>query len=406
VQPPITAGQADTITDRPSRTTGRPVTAWSFTGIALTALGPLGLAALLVPGVVADASASAGLAMVTAAVVFAAPLAIWLRYSRQIASAGGLYAFTEAAAGRRIAMLQAGLWIISYLLYLIYTTAQIVYDVLPVVLPAERRYQPVLEIAIPVAVAGVLTAGRRATLIVTGALAAGQVAITAALAGVTIAHLGAPAASFGAAASAPAGTLVTATGQTALLYICGSLPLFLGGELARPGVTMRRGLIIAYLISAAVTTAVVFPLSAAPAFTRAAIPGMSMAQQFAGRGFAIVVGVGVAASIGGVMVAEYLALSRLARALTSVSQRRVTSALGVIVVVAAPITLINPERIYDDLIMPSLVALWLSQLIVFAVYPRFAARHRQRMLPAWSLTVIAVALTLYGLWTTVHQAAS
>jgi hypothetical protein len=141
--------------------------------------------------------------------------------------------------------------------------------------------------------AGVLTAGRRATLIVAGAIAAGQLAIAAALAVVTIAHLGAPAASFGAAASAPAGTLATATGQTALLYICGSLPLFLGAE-----------------------------------------------------------------------------------------------------------------RIYADLIRPSLVALWLSQLIVFAAYPRFAARHRHRMLPAWSLTVVAVALTLYGLWTTIHQAGS
>lgn len=118
------------------------------------------------------------------------------------------------------------------------------------------------------------------------------------------------------------------------------------------------------------------------------------------------VGVGVAASIGGVMVAEYLALSRLVHALTSLSQRQVTIALGAIVIVAAPITLINPGRIYDDLIRPSLVALWLSQLIVFAVYPRFAVRHRQRMLPAWSLTVIAVALTLYGLWTTIHQAAT
>ena len=133
---------------------------------------------------------------------------------------------------------------------------------------------------------------------------------------------------------------------------------------------------------------------------------MSMAQQFAGRTFAIVVGVGVAASIAGVMVAEYLALSRLIHALTSVSQRRVTSAVGLILVVAAPITLINPERIYADLIRPSLIALWLSQLIVFAAYPRFAARRGHRMLPAWSLTVIAVALTLYGLWTTIHQAAS
>jgi amino acid transporter len=405
-QPPISARQTDTVVDRPSRITGRPVGSWSFTGVALTALGPLGLAALLVPGVVADASPAAGLATVGAAVLFAAPLVIWLRYSRQIASAGGLYAFTVEAAGRRIAMIQAGLWITSYLLYLIYTTAQIVYDVLPVVLPAERRYQPVLEIAIPVALAAVLTAGRRATLIFIGLLAAGQVAIAAALAGVTIAHLGAPAASFGTGASTPAGTLATATGQTALLYVCGSLPLFLGGEVVRPRVTMRRGLIIAYVISAVVATAAVFPLSAAPAFTRAAIPGVSVAQQFAGRDFAIVVGVGVAASIGGVMAVEYLALSRLARALTSLSERRVLAALGAIVVVAAPITLINPERIYEDLIRPSLIALWLSQLIVFAVYPRFAARHRDRMVPAWSLTVIAVGLTLYGLWTSIRPAGS
>ena len=96
----------------------------------------------------------------------------------------------------------------------------------------------------------------------------------------------------------------------------------------------------------------------------------------------------------------------LFHALTSLSQRRITGALGAVLVVTAPITLINPERIYADLIRPSLVALWLSQLIVFAVYPRFAARHRLRMLPAWSLTVIAVALTIYGLWTTIHQAAS
>ena len=80
--------------------------------------------------------------------------------------------------------------------------------------------------------------------------------------------------------------------------------------------------------------------------------------------------------------------------------------LGAILVVTAPITLINPERIYADLVGPSPIALWLSQLIVFAVYPRFAARNCHRMLPAWSLTVIAVALTLYGLWTTIHQAAS
>ena len=232
-----------------------------FAGVAITSFGgPLALAALYAPGIVAGASASAGLAMVAAVALFAVPLAIWLRYARQIGSSGGLYSFVEAAAGHRVALVQAGFWIVSYLLYLLYTTTQIVYDTLPAVLPGERRYQPLLEIAIPVALAGVMIAGRRATLLVTGALAAGQLAIAGALGGVTMAHLTTPASSFGP--SAPAGSLAIASGQTALLYICGSLPLFLGGELARPARTVRRNLIATYLVTAAVIIAAVAPLAA------------------------------------------------------------------------------------------------------------------------------------------------
>jgi len=156
------------------------------------------------PGIVAgSAGASAGLAMVAAMAVFAVPLVIWLRYARQVNGAGGLYGFVAAAAGRRVALVQAGLWIVSYLLYLLYTTAQVVYDTLPAVLPGERRYQPVPEIAIPVALAGVMIAGRRVTLLVTGLIAAGQLAIAAALGGVTLTHLATPVSSFGASAPPP-----------------------------------------------------------------------------------------------------------------------------------------------------------------------------------------------------------
>jgi hypothetical protein len=44
----------------------------------------------------------------------------------------------------------------------------IVYDTLPAVLPGERRYQTPLEIVIPVALAGVMIAGRRTALLVMG----------------------------------------------------------------------------------------------------------------------------------------------------------------------------------------------------------------------------------------------
>jgi amino acid transporter len=101
--------------------------------------------------------------------------------------------------------------------------------------------------------------------------------------------------------------------------------LFLGGELARPARTMRRGLTAAWLATAVLAVA---PLAAAPGLTRAAIPGMTAAELFAGHGFAVAIGAGVAVSIAGVMLAEYLALSRLVTAVTSWRLRPVLMAIG------------------------------------------------------------------------------
>ncbi|MGH6657347.1 MAG: hypothetical protein ACRDVE_19360, partial [Actinocrinis sp.] len=212
------SGAARPPADGASRTAGRPVGGWAFLGLTLTSLGgPLALAALYAPQLVDDASASAGLAMLAAAVVFAAPIAIWVKYSRHVSGPGGLYSFVEAAAGRRVAQVQAVVWIVSYLLYLLYTTASIVYDTLPTVLPGVRPYRPLLEIAIPVVLAAVMLAGRTAALLAIGVLAAGQVALVAALDVVTLAHNPSTAASF--SSHAPAGSLASASANTALLYI-------------------------------------------------------------------------------------------------------------------------------------------------------------------------------------------
>ena len=138
-----------------------PIRPVAFLGVAIVSFGgPLALAALYAPTIVADASASAGLVTVSAAVVFGVPLLVWLRYSRHVATSGGLYGFVEAAAGRRVALAQAALWTASYLLYLLYTTASIVYDILPVVLPGVGPYQPLVEVALPLVLAAVMLAGR------------------------------------------------------------------------------------------------------------------------------------------------------------------------------------------------------------------------------------------------------
>jgi amino acid transporter len=383
----------------------RPIGPLAFTGVAIASFGgPLALAGLIAPATVAGASASAGLAMLAAAVVFVAPLAIWLRYSRHVHSSGGLYSFVEAAAGRRVALAQAAIWSVSYALYLVYTTVQIVYDLLPEVLPGERQYQTLLALLIPVAIAGVMIAGRAAALIAIGAIALSQLALAGILDAVTLGHLSTPASTFGT--SAGAGPLAKASAQTSLLYICGSLPLFLGGELAAPGRTIRRGLLGSYLLTVLVVVLAVAPLAADPGLLRTDIPGVSVARAFAGDGVAIAVGIGIAVSTAGVIVCEYLALSRLVHAVGGWRIRRVNLAIGAALVIAAPFTLIDPDGFYDALTRPSLVALWLSQLIVFAVYPLFARRHGHRALPAWLLAAAGSGLAIYGLVTALQAASS
>jgi hypothetical protein len=342
--------------------------------------------------------------MLAAVAVFGFPLAIWLRYSRHVASSGGLYAFVEAAAGRQVAVAQAAIWIVSYLLYLVYTTVQIVYDVLPSVVPGERSYQTLLALAIPVAIAAVMIAGRAAALIVLGLVAAGQVALGGILDGVTLAHISTPASTFGTGAAASSFTKAGA--QTSLLYICGSLPLFLGGELASPKRTIRRGLTGAYALTAAIVVLAVAPFAAAPGLANTDLPGVSIAQQFSGPALGYAIGVGVAVSIAGVMLCEYLALTRLVPAVTRWPTRRVTAAIGAVLVLSAPFSLIDPQGFYSSLLKPSLAALWVSQLIVFAVYPLFARKRRWRTWPALALALPASALAVYGLVLTFQTTAS
>jgi amino acid transporter len=383
----------------------RPIGQWAFAGVAIASFGgPLALAALIAPGLAAGAPGSAGLEMVVAVVVFAAPLAIWLRYSRHINGPGGLYAFVEAAAGRKVALAQAAIWITSYLLYVVYTTVQIVYDVLPGVLPGERRHQTLLLLLIPVAIAAVMIAGRAAALLVIGLIAFGQLALAGILDGVTLAHVSTPISTFGT--SAGAGSLAKAGVQTSFLYICGSLPVFLGGELRNPARTMRRGLTGAFLLTGVVVTLAVAPLAASPGLLGTDFPGVRLAQHFSGSGLADAIAIGVGASIAGLILLEYLALIRLVHAISSWRMNRIAVAIGIALLIAAPLSLIDPRGFYSDLTKPSLIALWLSQLIVFAVYPLFARKRGQRALPAWTLSLVASGLAIYGLVVAVQQSTS
>jgi hypothetical protein len=63
----------------------------------------------------------------------------------------------------------------------------------------------------------------------------------------------------------------------------------------------------------------------------------------------------------------------------------------------------DPDGVYKRMITPSLVALYLSQLIVFAGYGRYV--HRRGRLGALDLTVVLIscALMVFGLEVVISQ---
>lgn len=360
--------------------------------------GPLALAALYAPGAVEDVTNSGGLITIDATVVFIAPLFVWLRYSRDISSAGGLTAFVEAAVGRPIALVQGALWVASYMLYLLYTSAYVVYDVLPAAWPGVHHWRPLLAGVLPAVVALSVVSGRRVALGVIGLLAIGQLVLLGLLDVVAVQH--APrAAAFHVSTSEDTGR---ALGGIATLFVCGSLPLFLGGETRGGGQAFRRVLPPAFLLTAVGVLLAVYPLARDPAFAKAAVPGLSLVRVDLSHGAGVAVGIGVAGSIMAVMLLEYVSLTRLLHYVSGMSIRLWVWLLGAALAIAGPISVaLDPDKFYDQLIKPSLVLLWLSQVIVVGVFPFYL--HRRGQLKAWHVLVaaVAVAVMVFGFWNTV-----
>jgi amino acid transporter len=365
-------------------------------GFALASIGgPLALAAIYAPGT--GDLRSAGLLALVGSALYALPLLVWLRYSEEIVSAGGLAAFVEAAVGRRAARVQATIWAISYFLYLPYTVTDIVYEMLADIFPGVAPWRWVIEISLPIAILGLVLLGTTPVLRLLLVSAAVQLVLMLVLGAVMLGHVGAPSSSFTHVPSAHG--LARGSANMALLFLCGSLPLFLGAEAVGGARTVRRSLGIAGVVTAAYLVFAVFPLAAVdPALSHSSLPGFAIAGAYSGRALAIAIGVGGAASVAGLIVAEYLALSRLLYSVTGVQVRKLLVWIGVPFVGVDALSVIDPEGFDKSVLRTSLIALFLSQLIVFGVFPVYRKRRGKLTAVDVLLAAGAFALMTWGLY--------
>jgi len=362
-----------------------------FVGFALASIGgPLALISFL------PANAD-GLAVALALAVFSFPLAIWLAFSRRIVSGGGLTAFVEATLGRRAALAHGWIWAFAYFLYLPYTVTFVVYDLLPPVFPGVHAYRAPLELLVPVAIVALIFLPLRSVVAALGALAIAQLVVLLVVAGVELAHAGA---SFAPHPSVD--DTGRASGGAALLFVCASLPLYLGAEVEGGSRTVRKGIAVAVALVGAALLVAAIPLAAVPERLRdAAVPGAAIAQAYSGRGLAVAVGLLTAGGTLALIVAEYVALARLLRWLHGIPVRTAYAWMAVPFLMLDAISLIDPDRFYDDLIKPSLGALFVSQLIVFLAFPRF-----RRGTVAVVAAAVAAGLAGWGLYTLISGSAA
>jgi amino acid transporter len=368
-----------------------------FVGVAIASIGgPLALANFL-PATAGDAIGSAGLVVLLALAVFAAPLTIWLVYSRDVVSPGGLTAFVDAAAGRPVALVQGWIWAIAYFLYLPYTITFVVYDVLPPVFPGIVPYRWALELVLPVAIVVLVLAPLRWALLALLVVGLVQLVLLLVLGGVTLGHV--PARFASQPEADPTGHAVAGT---ALLFICASLPLYLGAEVRGRSRTVRRGLVLAVAVVGACFFVAALGMATVPrALLDFPLPATAIAKYYSGRSLEVAVALGIAVGTLALIVAEYLALGRLIHWLHGLALRRVLVWIAVPFIAADVISLVNPDKFYDKLLHPSLGALYISQLIVFLVFPLF--RRGLRWLP---LVAVASGLAVWGFYILVAGSAS
>ena len=369
-----------------------------FVGFAIASIGgPLALANFL-PGTAGDeAIGSAGLVVALAVAVFAAPLTLWLVYSRRVVSPGGLTAFVDAAAGRPAALVHGWIWSLAYFLYLPYTITFVVYDVLPPVFPGIVPYRWVLELFFPVAIVILVLAPLRLALVSLLVVGLAQLVLLLVLGGVTLANVPAR-----FAAAPEADPTARAVAGTALLFICSSLPLYLGAEVRGRSKTVRRGLVFAVAVVGLCFFVAALGMSTVPrVLLEFPVPAAAIAKYYSGRSLEVAVALGIAVGTLALIVAEYLALGRLLHWLHGLPLRRVLLWIAVPFIAADVISLVNPEEFYDKLLKPSLGALFISQLIVFLVFPLF-----QRGLRWLPLVAIASGLAGWGFYILVSGTAS
>ena len=182
--------------------------------------------------------------------------------------------------------------------------------------------------------------------------------------------------------------------------MCASLPLYLGGEAigGRPDHPLLAQVSECRPSRSSSSSRCSRSQPSEPSLRSTDFTGLDLASFYAGRSFGVIVGLGAVISVAGVIVAEYIALSRLLYSVTGIPVRRLLKWIAVPFIAVDALSLLSPDEFDENVLRPSLIALFLSQLIVFAVFPLYRRRRGRLTAVDVGIAAVAFALMAWGLW--------
>ncbi|MDE1865821.1 MAG: APC family permease [Candidatus Micrarchaeota archaeon] len=371
-------------------------------GFAIASVGgPLALVMLnfFNTSYIAGSSAYSIYTVLIGILLFVAPLAIWYRYSKHIVSSGGLYTFVKRTFGERAAKVQGWTWLFSYFLYLPYTVIYISHELLPVIFPNITYYLPLISIALAFIIIALMLTFRK-TLYLIAATAVLQLLI---ILGILFYALSRGIV-YSASSSASLASLTTGSLATSLLFICASLPLFLGGEVKEGSRSVRKALVVSFVIASIFfLIGSIALLSFNSQRISSEFPGLLALKGSMGNSFAYFVAVAVLISLIDLVIIEFIAITRVSYAMLGLNLSKTWAIISVLFILVTMIGIAYPSKFYNYSIIASLAALFASQLIVFVAYPFFAKKKNELKFSDILITFVSCILMLYGLYTLIVQ---
>ncbi len=330
--------------------------------------------------------------VVAGAAVFAATLLVWWRFLGEKTADGGLVSFVERGFGRRASLAFAALWAVAYVLYLPYTAVELGYGDVATVLPATAAFSGWTSLGIAAIVVLVALLPFRAVAIGLAIFVVVEVALLVALGLVDVDRAG-----FDPVVP-PHGALafVRGAGGVALLYVCLSLPTFLGADLPH----VRRALLVggAAFVPVATFAALGYGGALAAIGGGGDAPGYAVLLAAGHATIARAVGIAAIGAEVALGVLEYVVLTRVARYVLGWAPRRTVLALAPFVFVATALAPLDPGRVTRAILVPALFSLYGSLLVVAVAYPAWRWRRGTLSVGDVPVTTLAIALPAWGIW--------